>query len=144
MVPPPVLFPYGCLRLPAMLVMLAAVVPSLGLCLILSWCRDLCVSLLRGTTVLYAIALRSFAERPPLCFIRTEVQWVGHLLTIAITQTHWKSKQTSLPASLSFRLAPYCDSFGWQMSCPCLESQMLFCKGWGSCTVVCLCSFIFC
>lgn len=39
------MFCYDCLRFPAVIVMLAVVVSSLDLCLILLWCRDLCVPL---------------------------------------------------------------------------------------------------
>lgn len=128
---------YDCLRFPAVLVMLAGMVPCLDLYLIPLWCRNLCVSLSAvempllwlstnmswvpqcGTVapsscqVLWNLTLfRSFVACLPYCFLQTEVQEMGQLLTTDVIQTLWKSKQTSLLASLGFGQTPCCNSFG--------------------------------
>lgn len=63
-------------------------------------------------TVLCTIVFRSFVACLPHRFLQAEVQQMGQLLTIDVTQTHWKPKQTSLPASLGFGQTPCCYSFG--------------------------------
>lgn len=116
---------YDCLRFPAVLVILAMVVPSLDLCLIPLWCRNLNVSLsavevpllwlsmyMSWVPVWGTMVFRSFVACLPHCFLQTEVQQMGQLLTIDVIQTHWKSKQTSLLASLGFGQIPCCNSFG--------------------------------
>lgn len=117
------MFHYDCLRFPAVLVVCAVVIPSLDLHLIPSWCRDLCVSLSAAEMPLLGLSMYMswipqccapwpFVACLPHCFVQAEVQQIGQLLTIDVTQTQWKSKQTSLPASLGFGQTPWCNSFG--------------------------------
>lgn len=77
------MFCYDCLRFPAVLVMLAMVVPSLDLCLILLWCRHVCVSF-------SAVVM-------PLLWLSMSMSWVpqcgapwcsGHLLHASLTASY--------------------------------------------------------
>lgn len=145
------MFCYDCLRFPAVLVMLAMVVPSLDLCLILLWCRHVCVSF-------SAVVM-------PLLWLSMSMSWVpqcgapwcsGHLLHASLTASyrqsptdgstanHWcDPNSVEVKANLSAGFPGLwakhpaaillCNKWGIR-----LESLMLFCKGLGSPIVICL------